>query len=335
MNALASYIGTCPYNKEDECAQFTIDDLTDPFVLYSIATVGQEYTFSFWVKSDVEADITACNNTFSTFTDWFQHSVTFTANSTDITFSFGAVGTYYIYRPQLEIGNKASDWTPNPEDVDEAITEVRSDLQTELNEQSAEIIQTSEGIFMSALERYVKTDEFATYKTDMDIRADAIEMEFTEQITKTNDNVSDLNDEVNSEFEERKQFITYSVGGITLHSGDNTKTLQLNNKDGILFQKNGEDIGNWDGENFYTGNIVIRTTERAQFGDFGFIPRSDGSLSFLKIADSTTPFTTLVDGVLTLYNITSSIEDHVLTLDGVTASIGTDENGNNTLTIGG
>ena len=42
-------------------------------------------------------------------------------------------------------------------------------------------------------------------------------------------------------------------------------------------------FGSWDGDNFYTGNIVIRVDEKAQFGNFAYIPRSDGSLSFLKV----------------------------------------------------
>jgi hypothetical protein len=41
--------------------------------------------------------------------------------------------------------------------------------------------------------------------------------------------------------------------------------------------------GSWDGDNFYTGNLVIRVSERAQLGNFAFVPRSDGSLMFLKV----------------------------------------------------
>ena len=51
------------------------------------------------------------------------------------------------------------------------------------------------------------------------------------------------------------------------------------------FYKKGSDIpfGKWDGEYFHTGNIMIETNQRAQFGDFAFVPRSNGSLSFLKV----------------------------------------------------
>jgi hypothetical protein len=51
----------------------------------------------------------------------------------------------------------------------------------------------------------------------------------------------------------------------------------------ISFKKNGQQFGWWDGTDFHTGNIIVDVDERAQFGDFAFIPRSDGSMSFLKV----------------------------------------------------
>ena len=45
-------------------------------------------------------------------------------------------------------------------------------------------------------------------------------------------------------------------------------------------------FGWWDGVDFHTGNIIVKVEERAQFGNFAFIPRSDGSLMFLKVGDS-------------------------------------------------
>ena len=51
----------------------------------------------------------------------------------------------------------------------------------------------------------------------------------------------------------------------------------------IQFTKNGTPIGWWDGNDFHTGNIVVEVNERAQFGNFAFLPRSDGSLMLLKV----------------------------------------------------
>lgn len=72
---------------------------------------------------------------------------------------------------------------------------------------------------------------------------------------------------------------------IEIGSGDSAITLEIDNENGISFKKEGVEFGSWDGNNFYTGNIVVRTEERAQFGNFAFVPRSDGSLSFLKVGE--------------------------------------------------
>ena len=60
--------------------------------------------------------------------------------------------------------------------------------------------------------------------------------------------------------------------------------LRLDN-DVVRFFKNGKEFGWWDGVDFHTGNIYVDVYERAQFGNFAFVPRSDGSLSFLKVDD--------------------------------------------------
>ena len=69
---------------------------------------------------------------------------------------------------------------------------------------------------------------------------------------------------------------------ISLGAGKTKMSLTLKN-DRITFSKDGEDFGEWDGVDFHTGNIIIKVTERAQFGNFAMVPRTDGSLSFLKV----------------------------------------------------
>jgi hypothetical protein len=84
---------------------------------------------------------------------------------------------------------------------------------------------------------------------------------------------------------EQSSYIRMEGGNIILgKSEEGSMTLTLEN-DLIVFKKNGQQFGWWDGVDFHTGNIVVEVNERAQFGNFAFVPRSDGSLSFLKVAD--------------------------------------------------
>lgn len=91
------------------------------------------------------------------------------------------------------------------------------------------------------------------------------------------------------------KYMKFDENGITIGSGisndqgqgqGQNKNLTLNlDNDAIKFKNGNEVIGSWDGTNFYTGDIVIKLNQRAQFGNFAFVPRSDGSIMFLKVKD--------------------------------------------------
>lgn len=121
MNSLQSYSITSPFNETDKCSRIVIDDVTIPFTLCGVAAIGQEYTLSFWLKSEAAGSLIACGATFPSTTAWEKHIVTFISNGVDIELLFAAAGTYYLYHPKLETGNKATDWTPAPEDFNNSI----------------------------------------------------------------------------------------------------------------------------------------------------------------------------------------------------------------------
>lgn len=118
-NTIESYFTVSPAGKDEECAKFVIDDVTMAYVLSSIATVGTEYTFSCWIKSDSSGAVTVGGKAVDTTVEWIKCSASFIAGSIDFPIFFNTVGTYYIYHPQLETGTMATDWTPSPDDVDD------------------------------------------------------------------------------------------------------------------------------------------------------------------------------------------------------------------------
>jgi hypothetical protein len=121
MNAIESCVVTSPDHKAEECAKFTIDKVEQPFVISDVMVVGREYTFSCWILADTAGVITIGEASLSITSEWTYHIHTFTATSADLTLMFADVNTYYIYHPQLELGNKATDWAAAPEDVDSSI----------------------------------------------------------------------------------------------------------------------------------------------------------------------------------------------------------------------
>lgn len=126
MNALESYPIENPWGVTEECAKFVIDDTTKQFLLSNIATVGRQYTLTFWIKAEAKGSLVTAQENIAVTTQWTKHIITFTATQSAVTFLFETIGTYYIFHAQLEVGNKSTDWTPAPEDVDSDINDAQT-----------------------------------------------------------------------------------------------------------------------------------------------------------------------------------------------------------------
>jgi len=148
------------------------------------------------------------------------------------------------------------------------------------------IQQSMDNILLGIEENYVNKVDNDEFKETVATQLEVISGEILAHFTTATEQITEVNGELQSKFTELYKYISMSEAGIVIGSGNNAITLQLDNEEGIVFSRNGVQFGSWDGENFYTGNIVIRVNERAQFGNFAYIPRTDGSLMFLKVGDS-------------------------------------------------
>lgn len=141
------------------------------------------------------------------------------------------------------------------------------------------IEQTSEAIKLEVSETYTTNDQLvAAVSSSMTQLSDQFLFEFN----KLAATVDETDAEARGKLAEIYSYISFENGDIKLGASDSAITLTLEN-DMIVFKKNGVQFGWWDGVDFHTGNIVVEVNERAQFGNFAFIPRSNGSLSFLKV----------------------------------------------------
>jgi hypothetical protein len=117
MSVLSSVLITSPVGRTEECAQFIIEDEREQYTLYDVLTPDQEHTFTFWVRSEPDGEFLFLDQTVPTTAEWKKIVHTFTSKDTSILFDFGVAGTYYIYHPQLELGNVSTDWSLSPEDL--------------------------------------------------------------------------------------------------------------------------------------------------------------------------------------------------------------------------
>ena len=172
-----------------------------------------------------------------------------------------------------------------PDDAREAVDEATSQLRSEFMEQMTSLTRDTERILMAALESYTETTEFETLERTVQgellVMAEKIAMNFEETITQ----LSSVNGDLQSIEETLQKHFEFSVDGLIIKSGEGSMSLLLDN-DVIRFVKDGTEFGWWDGVNFHTGNIYVGVDEIAQFGNYGFVPYSDGEtdgLDFVRV----------------------------------------------------
>lgn len=288
MSVLRSVSISSPIGRIEECAQFTIETFDESFTMFGAMVPNQEQTLRCWLRSDAIGSLTINGTTIPTTTSWAEYKITFTPATDDLVISFVSVGVYYIYHAQIELGNKASDWNPAPEDIDEQFVDTQktiSEVITRIVDAETAIITDSERIALCATKTEVEEslgNHYTKEQTDslFDVQSEQIDMRFT----TTTERVEEVDGELQKWVEQYSKYINFSDDGILIGSSDSPVTLQIDNEEGIVFKKGDTVFGYWNGSDFYTGNIVVQTNERAQFGNFAFMPRPDGSLSFLKVA---------------------------------------------------
>ena len=167
------------------------------------------------------------------------------------------------------------------------INQTKSSIDFSITEQINTVRTDYKTYTDNALNNYVTDADYGEDKKNMDDKMSDMEDALSNKATK-----DDLNGLATSEqYNEIRKYISFTKDGIKISSYstyDNPDakhlTLTLDN-DAIKFENNGVVIGRWDGSNFYTGDIVVELNQRAQFGNFALVPRSDKSLMFLKVSD--------------------------------------------------
>lgn len=163
------------------------------------------------------------------------------------------------------------------------LSSTKEEVKQTMESYKTEIEQTIEGFKISSDKTYVETSTFEEYKenvaSEFMVNSEAVNMKFT----RTTEQIKDVDNDLQSKFEKVSKFFKFTENGLLIGGGSNALTLSIDNEGGLVFAKNGMPFGWWDGVDFHTGNIVVSVNERAQFGNFAFVPRSSGSLSFLKV----------------------------------------------------
>ena len=205
------------------------------------------------------------------------------ANAQNTTITVGAT-----VRTLMDVNDQNQSDTLNR--IEGAVGELVDGVQQEIMEtvhqqfiiQETSVTSNCSQMILAALEQYVETGDYTEFKSAVEAQLKIMADNITMNFTTTTEQITNVDGDLQSKFQQVYSYIAFSENGIQLGSSEDGITLHVEH-DQIVFKKNGVRFGSWDGVDFYTGNIVVQVNERAQFGNFAFIPRSDGSLMFLKV----------------------------------------------------
>lgn len=296
MNTLESYTIDTPFGDDGECSKFTIDDVLNPFTLHNVMDYGTRYALSLWVRtveetgSDKSISIRGAN--IPVTNEWVYHEHMFDAYGADLKIYFNVPGVYYIYHPQLERGNVATDWSESPLD-----TEVKIKNAQHAADKASQEVQAYIKIFNDTIQNLVTNADgaslmtqtpdggwtFCTADTEASVKAiSELLGDFTDKTTDALDylksevdknNLSSYvvinNDDANNPFIELGTVVKDSVTNELL-SGE--FKLRITNKS-IIFMQNNNPVAYIDNQQLYIEKAVIK--QELSVG--GFILKQHGS----------------------------------------------------------
>ncbi len=173
-------------------------------------------------------------------------------------------------------------------EAENRIMNISSDLEEKLNvglaetdrRLSAQILATSESIMTTlADDVYLKDDVDAlvsSVSTQVTQTAEDVEIRFTEFSA----DIDAVAAGADAQFEEISKYIRFVDGNIVLGEEGNTLTLQISN-DRISFLDSGLEVAYFSNSKLYVTDGEF--LHSLQLGNFAFMPRSNGNLSFKKI----------------------------------------------------
>ena len=240
--------------------------------------VNRDYPYNIPLAADLEA---GWNYLYGVFT--ISEDATMCFASFDIYAGVGeSTGPCWVSSPKLEFGLTPTDWTPAPEDTDQKLDDQKVELQSSIDT----AIETSEdGIIQTVTETFTTKDDFQTEVGLLQTQLTQTQEDFTFQFNSVNSSLTDLDafkGEAGTRLDTISKYIRFLNGDILLGGSDSDVQLKIEN-DRIAFLDNNNEVMYISNEELYIMRAIIAT--QLTIGNFSWVPRSNGNVSFRYIGD--------------------------------------------------
>lgn len=183
---------------------------------------------------------------------------------------------------KIERGNRATDWTPAIEDIDDKINDANDTIIELTQELSSEISQTKDSIVTEVGEKFYTKEETETLVSEQSTVLEQTKKMFEMQFNSFKQDLDDLNNSTNASFEDIRKYIRFIDGKILLGQVGNEIELQISN-DKISFLQGNHEVAFFSNSKLYVTDAEVLNS--LGIGKFAFLPRPNGSLDFKKVGE--------------------------------------------------
>lgn len=167
------------------------------------------------------------------------------------------------------------------ENVSNNVSETNTKVQNYVTEQvttlNSNIEQSAGAIRTEVAETYTSKSELNEYKESVSTQFTQTNSDFTFTFSELRQFIDNVDGDQQTQFEEIRKFIQFLDGDIILGEVGNPLKLKIEN-DRIAFILNGVEGAYWANGNFYITDVRVLISIR--IGNYAFIPRTNGNLSF-------------------------------------------------------
>lgn len=121
-----------------------------------------------------------------------------------------------------------------------------------------------------------KEDAEAQLNSRLSVMADQIQID----LSRVSNQVDDLSDSVNSRMSDYDKWFRFTTDGLMIGENGNELTLRVDN-DRIAFLQSGSEVAYFSNRRLYVTDAQFLVS--VQIGNFAFVPRANGNLSFKKV----------------------------------------------------
>ena len=133
---------------------------------------------------------------------------------------------------------------------------------------------------MEVSEKYYAKDETDTLISEVGTKLEQTKKDFTFTFNEFQQAMNDLSDSTNAEFQKITKYIRFVGGNIVLGEVGNELTLKIQH-DRISFLQNNVEVAYFSDRKLYVTDGEY--TNSLTLGNFAFMPRANGNLSFRKV----------------------------------------------------